>query len=155
MKFYRDGLDALAGDFVSAATASGTGGVPSVPNDQDFGPMSPAQLATLSRPLSDAEKKAVADWYASEAKKKASAEAALKAAGTPRASGAPAYSLPSSIAPTKTGAPPVKASGAGKPDEGNFLTKDAFWGLKVWQASLLGLGVAAIGAGVVVAVVKR
>lgn len=164
MRFYRDGLDALAGDFVSAATASGTGGVPSVPNDQGFGPMSPAQLATLSRPLTDAEKKAVAEWrFDQESRARVTQnerdlDASRRApfgTGARPGSVTSAYSLPSSIAPSK--GRPLTETEKAKGAKGNesFLTKDAFWGLKRWQVGLLGVGVLAVGAGVVIAVVKR
>lgn len=51
------GLDVLSGDM-------GTGGAPSV--SEEYGPVSPAQLAQLNRKLTAAEQKAVDDWQASQ-----------------------------------------------------------------------------------------
>ncbi len=126
---YREALDQLA-EILGAA-------VPNPKSDygQDYGPLSPEQLAKLDRALSPAEQKAVEDWQAQQSD---AALAAERAKGGPQSA---TVSVTEKGAVIKSLAQPSR-SVLSPPWVGPF-------GLNWWQALLLGLGVVVTGTGLV------
>jgi hypothetical protein len=110
---------------------AGTGGAPSLPLG-DYGPLSPAQLATLDRKLTPAEQKAVTDWQVSQA------DALL---ATQRKKGGPTSST---MSVTSKGAV-IKSDSSGP---GFFSFQVPGIDRPLWQVILGGLGVVAMGVGV-------
>lgn len=129
---YLDSLDVM-GDM-------GTGGAPSVAPDygpdKDFvGPMTPSQLAALNRKLTPAEQATVDADQATDADRQLAAE---RKKGGPKS------------ATVSVGPHGAVIKSEGKPP--GAPPTPGLWGLPWWQLALAGLGIAAIGTGVVVAV---
>jgi hypothetical protein len=95
--------------------------------------MSPEELAKLDRVLTSAEQKRVSDWQSGQADAMLVAE---------RAKGGPQSAT---VSVTPQGA--VIRSLAGVP----WYQQEAFAGMKWWQVILAGVGVGAVGTGLIVA----